>query len=694
MRKSFQTLTAGLVLALGFGALPAQASINGADGAAARSSSTGLIVRYQPGVSRIAPDGSTTGENSAGVNLAKARALGGGMFALDFEEELTKSESEIALAGIKRDPRIASAQLDATVSYDVANVAFKKLSVGDASQSISVFQPLKLQRAATAVRSVRVFNALSSTSVRLARVKLTWLAPTSVFGARIVGYRIEARRSTSASWTVLVSNTSSNKLYGYASSGITAGVASYYRVRAITKSSLGIALGAPSSPQLLVAKVAPLAPILTTPNVVFDGETVIWQKQSLSQRGGDAVQYTVTAKDPRGVAQSCVTTGSSCLFDSLQSEIPYVVQIRVKNSVGSASTLKISDPLYGTQWHLYSQYSVHADKAWNISEGSSSVVVAVLDSGITSHPDLDSKVLAGYDFISDATSAKDGDGWDANPQDEGDWTPRGDSSWHGTHVAGIIAASANSTGVRGVAPNVSLLPVRVLGTTGGATSDLIAAIHWAAGLDVAGVPKNTNPARVINLSIGTDTTSGCDAGTQAAVRAAWDVGATPVTAAGNAAFEAVRSYPGNCYPTINVAATAVDGDIASYSNYGDGVDFSASGGDSTLSDQAVAGSDGMILSTWNLGATVPGEPDYGLEEGTSMAAPVVSGVLALIYSVRPDFTSDDAYQVILKSVQAFKPDSGCSATAANYAADNAVSLCGAGIVDAAAALKLAKTYQP
>ncbi|MFM5903814.1 MAG: S8 family serine peptidase, partial [Microbacteriaceae bacterium] len=692
MRKSFQALTAALILATGFGTLPAHASAIQTNQAPTVSTSTGLIVRYQPGVSRIAPDGSTTGENAAGVALAKARALGGGLFALDFETTLTDAQSAIALDGIKRDPRISTAQLDQKLSYDLASIPVRKLSISEVAQNVSWFRPLTVQRGASAVGSVRVSNALASNAQRQVRVKLSWTAPTSLFGARVVGYRIEAKRATSKTWTVSISNTASTKLSAYANKGITFGVLTDFRVRAITKSSAGIAIGAPSTSRQLVAKVAPLAPELTTANVVFDGETVIWQKQSINQRGGDAVKYTVTATDPRGISQSCVTTASSCLFDALESNIPYTVQVKAQNSVGSGTTLKVSDSLYGTQWHLYSQYSVHADKAWNISQGSNSVVVAVLDSGITSHPDLDSKVLPGYDFISDAQSARDGDGWDANPLDQGDWDSRYDSSWHGTHVAGIIAASANSTGVRGVAPNVSLLPVRVLGTTGGETSDLIAAIHWATGLDVAGVPKNLNPAKVINLSIGTNSTSGCDAGTKAAVRAAWDAGATPVTAAGNASFEAARSYPGNCYPTINVAATAVNGDIASYSNYGDGVDFSAPGGDSTLSDEAVDGSDGMVLSTWNHGTTVPGEPDYGLEEGTSMAAPVVSGVVALIYSLRPDFSSDDVYKVILKSVQAFKPDTGCAATAANYVADNAVSLCGAGIVDAGAALKLAKTY--
>jgi serine protease len=412
----------------------------------------------------------------------------------------------------------------------------------------------------------------------------------------------------------------------------------------------------------------------------------------MNQRGGAPVSYTVSATSSTGKTFNCVTTTNTCTVTGLSNKVPYLVQLKAQNSVASASTEKVADALYSTQWNLYSQYSVHADRAWQITRGSPDIVVAVLDSGITAHPDLDANVLPGYDFVSDKSSSRDGDGWDSDPSDNGDWDSNYDSSWHGTHVAGIIAAAANSVGVRGVAPNVKILPVRVMGVTGGSHSDLIAAIHWASGIEVAGVPSNPNPARVINMSMGTLSTQGCDSGTQSAVRAAWDSGVTSVTAAGNSSFEAARSYPGNCYPTINVAATGVTGDIAAYSNFGAGVDFSAPGGDESLSSQAVAGSDGMILSSWNIGTQSPGAADYGLEEGTSMAAPMVAGVLALIYSVRPDLSSDDAYEVIKQSVQSFKPGTVCADTAANYGSQVADSHCGAGIVDAGAAVRVAQNF--
>ena len=318
----------------------------------------------------------------------------------------------------------------------------------------------------------------------------------------------------------------------------------------------------------------------------------------------------------------------------------------------------------------------------------------MLDGGITAHPDLDANIVDGYDFISDPAFSRDGDGWDANPQDEGDYTNDQSSSWHGTHVAGIIGARSNSLGGVGVAPGVKVQPIRVLGTNGGSSSDLIAAIHWAAGIKVGGVPNNPTPARVINLSIGTSTPTSCDAGTQAAVRAAWDKGVTPVTAAGNSAFEAAGSYPGNCYPTINVTATGYTGNIAPYANFGDGVDFSAPGGDDELSAIAPDGSEGMIVSTFNLGETTEGEPSYGLQEGTSMAAPVVAGVVALIYSARPDLGSQDVYKILLATVGDFKEGSYCAITAPRYTDDlPSPSYCGAGIIDAGRALKTAVSYK-
>lgn len=679
---------ASLLVALG-----SNASANASSVTSSKSSAVGLIVRYASGVSPIAPDGSATGENFAGVSLAKPRDLGDGLVALAFEEKLTQEQASQVQLRLKRDKRLVSVELDTAYAFDEANARASEVApVARSATFATNFQPQSAQKAASAPLSLRVLNAVTSSEPRNPRIRLLWTAPKFVYGAKIIGYRVESKLSNASNWTVAISNTAKSATSVYLASGLQIGVNASYRVKAITQLKTTKVYGAASVAKAFVAAVAPTTPELVTPNVIFAGDSVSWSSQNLAQRGGATVTYTATATSGSGKSYSCVTSSNSCVIDGLTARVPYSVQLVAHNSVATASTEKIVDSLYTTQWNLYSQYSVHADRAWQITKGSRDVVVAVLDSGITAHPDLADNVLPGYDFVSDKNSSHDGDGWDSDATDNGDWSSKYDSSWHGTHVAGIIAAAANSTGVRGVAPNVKILPVRVMGVTGGSHSDLIAAIHWASGISVAGVPANPTPARVINMSMGTLSSQACDSATQSAVRAAWDAGVTSVTAAGNSAFEAARSYPGNCYPTINVAATGVDGDIASYSNYGAGVDFSAPGGDESLKSSAVAGSDGMILSTWNTGKTTPGAADYGLEEGTSMAAPMVAGVLALIYSVRPDLSSDDAYQVIKQSVQEFKPTTECALTAANYGSQVADSHCGAGIVDAGAAVRLALDF--
>ncbi|MEZ2189363.1 S8 family peptidase [Corynebacterium sp. CCM 9204] len=296
-----------------------------------------------------------------------------------------------------------------------------------------------------------------------------------------------------------------------------------------------------------------------------------------------------------------------------------------------------NDRYYDRQWPIHGTNGARIDGAWKNAPDAEDIVVAVVDSGILPHPDLDDQVIDGYDFISSPSVSRDGDGRDADPYDNGDWFNRGecgnpqgaDSSWHGTHVAGTIgAATNNGIGIAGTAPGVQLLPVRALGKCGGVTSDIADAIIWASGGEVKGVPANTNPADVINLSLGG--AGRCSRTYQRAINTAVDNGATVVVAAGNDAINASRVQPANCDNVITVAASGDQGALAVYSNYGETIDITAPGGD--MSNGA------GVLSTLNNGKRSPGRPNYAFYEGTSMATPLVSGVAALLRKSEPELT--------------------------------------------------------
>ncbi|QOW24764.1 S8 family serine peptidase [Lysobacter sp. H23M47] len=277
-----------------------------------------------------------------------------------------------------------------------------------------------------------------------------------------------------------------------------------------------------------------------------------------------------------------------------------------------------NDSYYASnQWHYFEAAGgIRADKAWDVSTGSG-IVVAVLDTGITNHSDLNANVVAGYDMVSDASMSGDGDGRDSDPTDPGDYTGGGSSSWHGTHVAGTIAAVTNNNkGVAGVAYNARIQPVRVLGRGGGYTSDIADGIIWASGGSVSGVPSNNNPAEVINMSLGGS--GSCSSTTQSAISGAVSRGTTVVVAAGNSNANTSGSNPANCNNVIAVASTTRTGARSSFSNYGPLIDVAAPGSD--------------IASTVNTGSTTPSTEGYSLMSGTSMAAPHVAGVVALMQS--------------------------------------------------------------
>ena len=312
------------------------------------------------------------------------------------------------------------------------------------------------------------------------------------------------------------------------------------------------------------------------------------------------------------------------------------------------------DPRYAQQWHYFNngtgagQYpgGINLPKAWDSNTGSNGVVVAVIDTGILpNHPDIQGSpnLIAGYDMISDAAIANDSTGRDSDPTDPGDAVAANEcgyphdaesSSWHGTHVAGTIGVGKtnNSVGVAGINWAVKVQAVRVLGKCGGTTSDINDAIRWAAGLQVPGVPNNSTPARVINMSLGGGVPCSMSPSTQAAINDAVNAGAAVVVAAGNDGVDASQSYPASCDNVITVAAGDYRGYLAWYSNYGSKVKIMAPGGD-VYQDLNGVSKGGGVLSMVD-----PSAGTYAFYMGTSMATPHVSGMAALILAMQPTLT--------------------------------------------------------
>ncbi|MEV8433515.1 S8 family peptidase [Streptomyces chartreusis] len=347
-------------------------------------------------------------------------------------------------------------------------------------------------------------------------------------------------------------------------------------------------------------------------------------------------------------------------------QVAYVVPDRLNKPLAAPN-----DTEYSKQWDLFETTAgMNVPGAWDVATGSG-VTVAVIDTGYVTHSDLGANIVAGYDFISDATVGNDGNGRDSNPADPGDWTaanecasgdPAYGSSWHGTHVAGTIAAVTNNgKGVAGIAYGAKVSPLRVLGKCGGYDSDIIDAITWASGGTVSGVPANANVAKVINMSLGGG--GACSTATQSAINAAVNRGTTVVVAAGNSNANASGYSPASCANVISVAAADRQGNRSYYSNYGTVVDIAAPGGETN----SVAANG--ILSTLNSGAQGPSAENYDYYQGTSMAAPHVAGLAALMKSANPALTPAQIESAIKTNSRALPGT--CSGG------------CGAGLADAA-----------
>ena len=386
---------------------------------------------------------------------------------------------------------------------------------------------------------------------------------------------------------------------------------------------------------------------------------------------GDAHVLSLPARMPLAAVEA-IARKLAVLPDVEYAEPDYIMR----------PTLVPNDPSYTSQWHYHAAFGINAPAAWDITTGSATVRVAVIDTGITDHPDLVGRWVGGYDFIADVPTANDGNGRDSDPHDPGDWVtanmcgigePAESSSWHGTHVAGTIgAASDNGLGVSGINWVSPIVPIRVLGRCGGFTSDSVDGMRWSAGLTVAGVPANANPAKILNLSLGVS--GACGASYQNAINAINAAGAIVVISAGNSNSNAANFQPGNCSGVVTVAATDRDGNRTFYSNFGTVVEISAPGGETNTNSPSPAPQNG-VLSTLNTGLTTPSTASYAYYQGTSMAAPHIAGVLSLMVSLDPTLNFTQSLQILQSTARGFPAGSSCT-----------TSTCGSGIVDAAAAL--------
>ncbi len=362
-----------------------------------------------------------------------------------------------------------------------------------------------------------------------------------------------------------------------------------------------------------------------------------------------------------------------------QAEVEWVVpnsrEQRLQAASGVGATNPPNDPLFAgaaQQWWLQPVSGSDSNtlpmrlrgvpgiqSVWQRNTGAT--VVAVLDTGITAHPELAGRVLPGYDFVSDWDPlalrgyANDGDGRDADPSDPGDGVTPDDatidparyksctpqfSSWHGTIIAGMLAgATDNGQGVAAMQWNGRVVPVRVAGKCGAEVADVIDGMRWAAGLPVAGVPTNANPARIINMSFGGD--APCNAAYAQAIR---DIGAAPgggavlIAAAGNRFGATAR--PSNCPGAVGVAALNRDGFKTTYSSFGSTVTLATVGGDDGDGRWGPLLADSGLLTITNDGEYAPGAASYANGFGTSFSAPIVSGVAALMLSVNPGLNAD------------------------------------------------------
>lgn len=393
------------------------------------------------------------------------------------------------------------------------------------------------------------------------------------------------------------------------------------------------------------------------------------QALGLNSKDGRVLDTYIQSLRATGISSSELVKRLSTLPDVEWVEVDQIKRIHaIPNDPYLANNLQQVTPTVG-QWYLRSPNAntpsaIDAVGAWEITTGSPNVVVGVLDSGVRlDHPDLQGKLLRGYDFISDSFTGNDGNGRDSSANDPGSWSldnmcapgePGERSSWHGTQVAGLIgAATNNALGIAGVGYNTRILPVRVLGRCGGYDSDIIAGMLWAAGLGTTQASPNPHPAKILNLSLGGQ--GPCSNAYKATIQRLTSAQVAIVVAAGND-YSAVAT-PGNCPGVITVAALRHLGTKADYSNFGSQVSIAAPGGN-CVNPYYVEECLYPIMSTTNWGDTTPGANGYSdsyqrTGVGTSFAAPLVAGTIGLMLALQPQLSLKEIKTNLLATATPF-----------------------------------------